>query len=149
MTTLTFAQDALTLYGFADDAEREAFTAVQTVSGIGPRIALAILAQLTPSQLAKAVSAGDTAVLQRVPGIGRKGAQRLVLELAGKLVGDTAGLAAGALNATENEVITALQGLGWSEAVAGQAVAAVVESGSAQDVASLLRAALRQLGGKA
>ena len=81
-TSLVVREDSLTLFGFADADEREVFEVVQTVSGVGPRLALAMLAVHTPDGLRRAVAAEDLAALQRVPGIGRKGAQRIVLELA-------------------------------------------------------------------
>jgi len=84
-TTLIVREDALTLYGFLDDADRALFELVQTVSGIGPKVALSIVAALSPSQLAVAVAQEDISAIEKVPGIGRKGAQRLILELKGKL----------------------------------------------------------------
>ncbi|KGM08304.1 ATP-dependent DNA helicase RuvA, partial [Cellulomonas bogoriensis 69B4 = DSM 16987] len=84
-TSLVVREDSLTLYGFADADEREVFEVVQTVSGVGPRLALAMLAVHPPDVLRSAVAGEDLAALQRVPGIGRKGAQRLVLELGEKL----------------------------------------------------------------
>ncbi len=84
-TTLVVREDALTLFGFADADERAVFEIVQTVSGIGPRLALAMLAVHTPDGLRAAVAGQDLAALTRVPGIGRKGAQRIVLELADRL----------------------------------------------------------------
>jgi holliday junction DNA helicase RuvA len=84
-TSLVVREDALTLYGFAADDERDVFELVQTASGVGPRLALAMLAVFTPDALRRAVAAEDVTALTRVPGIGRKGAQRIVLELAGRL----------------------------------------------------------------
>ena len=78
-------EDALTLYGFANDDERNTFELLQTASGIGPRLALAMLATFSPDGLRRAVAAADVTALTAVPGIGRKGAQRIVLELAGRL----------------------------------------------------------------
>ncbi len=82
-TSLVVREDALTLYGFASDDERDVFELVQTASGVGPRLALAMLASFSPDGLRQAIAAEDVAALTRVPGIGRKGAQRIVLELAG------------------------------------------------------------------
>jgi Holliday junction DNA helicase RuvA len=92
-TSLVVREDALTLYGFAGDDERNTFELLQTASGIGPRLALAMLAVFTPDALRRAVAAEDLTALTTVPGIGRKGAQRIVLELAGRLgrPGDGAG----------------------------------------------------------
>src|SRR5690606_28876434 len=84
-TALVVREDSLTLFGFADDDERDTFERLQTASGVGPRLALAMLAVHTPDALRRAVAAEDTAALTRVPGIGKKGAQRIVLELKGKL----------------------------------------------------------------
>lgn len=84
-TTLIVREDALTLYGFLDDADRALFELVQTVSGIGPKVALSIVSALSPSQLGVAVAQEDISAIEKVPGIGRKGAQRLILELKGKL----------------------------------------------------------------
>lgn len=84
-TTLIVREDALTLYGFLEDGDRALFELVQTVSGIGPKVALSIVSALSPSQLAVAVAQEDISVIEKVPGIGRKGAQRLILELKGKL----------------------------------------------------------------
>src|SRR5271165_1237836 len=84
-TSLLVREDALTLYGFATEDERATFELLQTASGVGPRLALAMLAVFTPDALRRAVAAEDLAALTTVPGIGRKGAQRIVLELAGRL----------------------------------------------------------------
>ena len=84
-TSLVVREDALTLFGFTTDDERDVFVLLQTASGVGPRLALAMLAVFTPDALRRAVLSEDVAALTRVPGIGRKGAQRIVLELAGRL----------------------------------------------------------------
>lgn len=84
-TSMVVREDSMTLYGFLDSSSRETFELVQTVSGIGPRVALSILAHLSPEQLADAVESESVAILSGVPGIGKKGAQRILLELKGKL----------------------------------------------------------------
>ena len=84
-TSLVVREDSLTLFGFLDDEVRTLFELVQTVSGIGPKVAMSIVAALTPSQLGVAVAQEDISAIEKVPGIGRKGAQRLILELKGKL----------------------------------------------------------------
>ena len=84
-TSMVVREDSMTLYGFIDAASRETFELVQTVSGIGPRVALSILAHLSPEQLADAVESESVNILSGVPGIGKKGAQRILLELKGKL----------------------------------------------------------------
>ena len=95
-TSLVVREDALTLYGFASDDERDVFELVQTCSGVGPRLALAMLASFSPDGLRQAIASEDVAALTRVPGIGRKGAQRIVLELAGRRLARRAGRGAGA-----------------------------------------------------
>jgi Holliday junction DNA helicase RuvA len=149
-TSLVVREDSLTLFGFADDDERDVFEQVQTVSGIGPRLALAMLAVHSPDALRSAVATEDLTALQRVPGIGRKGAQRLVLELADRLGGPVGSSVAPAPATADRrgEVVEALVGLGWAQKVAQQAVDAVApEPDPVTDVAGVLRAALRGLGG--
>jgi Holliday junction DNA helicase RuvA len=146
--SLVVREDSLTLFGFATDDEREVFEIVQTVSGIGPRLALAMLAVHSPDALRRAIADEDLTALCRVPGIGRRGAQRIVLDLGHRLgpppaAVDTAPVAAGSGHA---EVGQALVGLGWSVRQAEAAVAAVAEAEPQADVAGLLRAALRHLG---
>ena len=149
-TTLIVREESLTLYGFADDDERAVFNLVQTVSGVGPRLALAMLAIHAPDGLRRAVSSGDLVALTKVPGIGKKGAERIVLELRDK-IGLPTGVAASAQRpgATDRtaQVRDALVGLGWSSRQAEDAVEAVrTEDGDGSDVSALLRAALRELG---
>jgi Holliday junction DNA helicase RuvA len=151
-TSLVVREDALTLFGFADADERDVFEIVQTVSGIGPRLALAMLAVHTPDGLRAAVAGADLTALMKVPGIGRKGAQRIVLELTDRL-GAPSSAAASTPAATQagdagrDQVVEALVGLGWSAKQAADAVDAVSEDGEAPaDVPGTLRAALRHLG---
>jgi len=154
-TSLVVREDSLTLFGFTDADEREVFEVLQTVSGVGPRLALAMLAVHSPDGLRRAVADEDLAALKRVPGIGHKGAQRIVLEL-----GDRLGPPAVPLGTTRttapagdhrDQVVEALVGLGWQARTAQEAVAAVLEGGTEPvgpgEVAGLLRAALRSLGG--
>ena len=151
-TSLVVREDSLTLYGFADGDERDVFESVQTVSGVGPRLALSMLAVHSPDALRRAVAGEDLVALQRVPGIGRKGAQRIVLELADRL-GAPAGTPSAPAPATDrrDEVVEALVGLGWNVKAAQDAVGAVVPADAgvveAGDVAAVLRGALRVLGG--
>ena len=132
-TSLVVREDALTLYGFAGEDERNTFELLQTASGVGPRLALAMLAVFSPDALRRAVAAEDLAALITVPGIGRKGAQRIVLELAGRLgsPGD-GGMAAGRAAMTaarapgwQEQVRAGLVNLGWQARDAEQAIAAV------------------------
>ena len=150
-TTLVVREESLTLYGFADEDERAVFNLVQTVSGVGPRLALSMLAIHTPDGLRRAVSGGDLAALTKVPGIGKKGAERIVLELRDK-IGMPSGPVSSATArtaATEwaGQVRDALVGLGWSLRQAEDTVEAIrPEAGDGSDVSALLRAALRELG---
>jgi holliday junction DNA helicase RuvA len=150
-TRLVVREESLTLYGFADEDERAVFNLVQTVSGIGPRLALAMLAIHAPDGLRRAISGGDLVALTKVPGIGKKGAERIVLELR-----DTIGVPSGVASSSAPrpaaekanvQVRDALVGLGWSSRQADDAVEAVgLEAGVGSDVSALLRAALRELG---
>ncbi len=161
-TSLVVREDSLTLYGFASDDERNTFELLQTASGVGPRLAQAMLAVLTPDALRRAVAAEDLAVLTSVPGIGRKGAQRIVLELAGRLGppadADRGGLARGPAAAVapqwRDQVRAGLVSLGWQAREADQAISAVEPELTASvngepvevEVSVALRAALRVLG---
>jgi holliday junction DNA helicase RuvA len=140
-TTLVVREESLTLYGFADEDERAVFNLVQTVSGVGPRLALAMLAIHAPDGLRRAIGGGDLAALTMVPGIGKKGAERIVLELRDK-IGAPTGAAADGTNGQRRprvdeataQVHDALVGLGWSSRQAEAAVAAVAPgSGSGSD----------------
>ena len=150
-TTLVVREESLTLYGFADGDERAVFNLVQTVSGVGPRLALAMLAIHTPDGLRRAVSSGDLAALTKVPGIGKKGAERIVLELRDK-IGVPSGPASSAAprppaGEWAEQVRDALVGLGWSLRQAEDTVETIrPEVGEVADVSALLRAALRELG---
>lgn len=153
-TELVVREDSLTLFGFPRAEETEIFRIVQSVSGIGPRIALAVLAVLSPDDLRRAVAAGDTAAIARTPGIGPKVAQRMVLELKDRIGAPSAAPAdpeAAAADPSpapgpEADVVAALVGLGWPEKAAAGAVTAAAAEG-AGDPGTLLRASLRTLGG--
>ena len=150
-TSLVVREDSLTLYGFADDDEKQLFELLQTASGVGPRLAQAVLAVHHPDAVRRAISSGDVAALTRVPGIGKKGAERLVLELRDRIgpVLTTTGAPAGILaGGWQDQVRQGVLALGWSAAQADQAVAAVSESvdGEVPPVPVLLRQAIRLLG---
>jgi Holliday junction DNA helicase RuvA len=154
-TSLVVREDALTLFGFADDEERDVFELLQTVSGVGPRLALAMLAVHTPDLLRHAVAQEDYTALMRVPGIGRKGAQRIVLEIGDRLGPPRPSVESGAAlsgavaqPAPRSEVVEALVGLGWPVRSAEQAVAEAVDEAPADaSTSELLRSALRTLAG--
>ena len=153
-TTLVVREESLTLYGFAGQDAKALFEQVQTVSGVGPRLALAMLSVHSPDEVRRALAQGDLLALTKVPGIGKKSAERLVLELKDKILaagGEAAappsGRAGGADDAVAGQVRQALEGLGWSTRQADAALTAVAAGpDAATDVAALLRAALRELG---
>lgn len=148
-TSMVVREDSMTLYGFAAPGERDTFELVQTVSGVGPRVALAILSVLSPEELAAAVSRADIATLTKVPGIGKKGAERITLELRDKLSQvPGAGAAAGpavAAGPWQDQVAEALVGLGYSAKQSADAVATIADEHGGEDVSSALRAALQVL----
>ncbi len=164
-TSLVVREDSLTLYGFADDDERQLFELLQTANGVGPRLAQAVLAIHPPREVRRAVSTADVKALMQVPGIGRKGAERLILELRDRL-GTTStdtqldgpALPTGASPLTpvspwRDQLSSALVGLGWSSREADTAVTALtpvadeqLATGGRVDVALLLRQALQMLG---
>lgn len=150
-SSLVVREDSLTLFGFADDDERSTFELLQTASGVGPKLAQAMLAVLPPESLRQAVASEDVKTLTKVPGIGQKGAQRIILELRDRL-GAPTGIRGQAMPAApaawRDQVHQGLVGLGWSAREAEKAVDQVagdVASGSTPDVGALLRAALRML----
>lgn len=150
-TELVVREDSLTLYGFDSVEARQLFLIVQTVSGVGPRLALAILATLEPNELVRALGTGDVKALTRVPGVGKRTAERMVLELkdkVGPLAGDSGDPgSAGAANApAAAEVAEALEGLGFSAAEAEKTAAAVLTSDPGLTPADALRLALKSLG---
>jgi Holliday junction DNA helicase RuvA len=163
-TSLIVREDSLTLYGFADDDERQLFELLQTANGVGPRLAQAVLAIHPPREVRRAVSTADVKALMQVPGIGKKGAERLILELRdrlGSITSDTtldgpavAGLpSVTAVAPWRDQLTSALVGLGWSTKEAEAAVLQlapvadeqIVATGSVE-VAVLLRQALQLLG---
>lgn len=151
-TSMVVREESLTLFGFLDEDERSTFELVQTASGVGPKLAQAMLAVLTPDDLRAAVAAEDVKTLTRVPGIGQKGAQRIILELKDRLGAPmsaarrSAGTLPTAVPDWRGQVQQGLVGLGWSVKEADKAVEAVADqAGDSPDVGSLLRAALRTL----
>lgn len=148
-TSLVVREDSLTLFGFADADEKATFEVLQGVSGVGPRLALGILAVHTPDALRRAVASQDETALQRVSGIGKKGAQRLILELGTKLGPEVgAGPAAPQAPAAGADVVDALVGLGWPERDSFAAYESAVAAQPEGTVATLLRASLQILGAR-
>ena len=160
LTTMVVKEDAMTLYGFSDDDAREMFHRLTTVTGLGPKLALAALSVFEPAELAGHITAGDSKTIQSIPGVGKKMADRLVLELKDKLAGvygtqpgasaakSAPSQSQGASLATE-QVVEALVGLGFPEKGARTAVDAVIdESAEPMESSALLRNALNRLGKK-
>ena len=149
-TSMVVREDSLTIFGFVDDDEKQIFEIAQTASGVGPKVAQAIVAVMSPDDVRRAITTEDVKALTRVPGIGQKGAQRIILELKDR-VGPPVGVhhpAAAAAPAApwRDQVQQGLIGLGWSATESEKAVDAVApEAGDAPDVGALLRAALRTL----
>ena len=125
LTHFILREDAQLLYGFATAAERQTFRALIRISGVGPRIALAVLSGMSTQDLADAVEQGNATLLTRVPGIGKKTADRLVLELKGKLAGNAFAPAGGAASAAQADILSALMALGYSEREAQASVRAL------------------------
>jgi len=152
-TSMVVREDSLTLFGFTDDDEKQTFELVQTASGVGPKVAQAMLAVLSPDDLRRAIASDDVKTLTRVPGIGQKGAQRIILELKDR-IGAPGGVVrtpvASPVDAWRDQVQQGLVGLGWSAKDADLAVESVshmvsTSSTTEPDVGALLRAALRSL----
>ena len=125
LTHFIVREDAQLLYSFATAAERQTFRALIRISGVGPRIALAVLSGMSTQDLADAVEQGNAMLLTRVPGIGKKTADRLVLELKGKLAGNAFAPAGGAASAAQADILSALMALGYSEREAQASVRAL------------------------
>lgn len=151
-TSLVVREDSLTLYGFATDDERGLFELLQTASGVGPRLAQAVLAVHQPNTVRRAVATGDVVTLTQVPGIGKKGAERLILELKDRIgtiaAGEAPLVAAHLEPAWRAQVRQGLVSLGWSAKEAEDAAAAVGADmvDTAPDIGALLKQAIRLLG---
>ncbi|GGR80021.1 Holliday junction ATP-dependent DNA helicase RuvA [Streptomyces humidus] len=150
-TSLVVREDSLTLYGFVDDDERQVFELLQTASGVGPRLAQAMLAVHAPDALRRAVATGDEKALIAVPGIGKRGAQKLLLELKDRL-GEPVGapvVGAPVTSGWRDQLHAALIGLGYATREADEAVVAVTPQAEAAEgtpqVGPLLKAALQTL----
>lgn len=149
-TSLIVREDALSLYGFAEAEQLELFTLLLTVTGVGPRSALGVIAQLSVEQIARAVADEDDAAFRRVSGIGPKTAKLIVMQLAGKVAPPVRATASSdAPKAVIEQLTAALVGLGWSDRVAAEAAAQTAAEASEAErgsVAGLLRRALAALG---
>ncbi len=142
--TLIVREESMTLYGFLDNDERALFELLMTVSGVGPKLAQTILAAIEPAALSDAIAAGNEAALVRIPGVGKKSAQRLILELGDKLVRLSKPTAA--VSTWQEDVVSALVSLGWSQKESQAAVDGIDESTiDPRDPGSALRQALTSL----
>lgn len=155
LTTMVVKEDSHTLYGFLDDSTREMFALVQTVSGLGPRLALAAQSVYTTEELATAIGAGDAKTLQKIPGVGKRMAERMVVDLKDKVAAyagtapapDATGASGGVVNAlVADQVVEALVGLGFTEKVAGPVATQVLTESPDMQTSQALRAALSILG---
>ncbi len=148
-TSMVVREDSLTIFGFVDEDEKQIFELCQTASGVGPKVAQAITAVLSPDDLRLAIASDDVKTLTKVPGIGQKGAQRIILELKDRIGAPHAsrGAATAAAASTwRDQVQQGLIGLGWPQREAERAIDAVAdEAGPTPDVPALLRAALQTL----
>lgn len=151
-TSLVVREDSLTLFGFQDADSRELFELLQNVSGVGPRLAFGILATLPPEQLRLAISQEDVTALKKVPGVGAKGAARLILELKDRVghVTSATALNSASAGSWQLQVHSALVGLGWSSREADSSIAQLSQDPIAitGSVSEILRLALQTLGRK-
>ncbi|MVU77757.1 Holliday junction branch migration protein RuvA [Nocardia sp. ET3-3] len=150
-TTMIVREDSMTLFGFADTEARELFVLLQTVSGVGPKLAMAVLAVLEPEALRKALAESNVAALTRVPGVGKRGAERMVVELRDKVnlvpvQSGPAGTPAPMATPVREQVVDALIGLGFPARQAEGAVDAVLADDPALGTSQALRTALGLLG---
>ena len=137
-TSLVVREDSLTLFGFSDEPSRVLFELVQTVSGIGPKVALSILGALTPSELAHAVNTENISAIEKVPGIGKKGAHRLILELKSKISDFGQGTYTRTHQPVWREQLTsALVSLGFSAKDSDDAINSVLSDISQEDIAQM------------
>ncbi|NMD96449.1 Holliday junction branch migration protein RuvA [Rhodococcus sp. BL-253-APC-6A1W] len=150
MTAMIVREDSMTLFGFADPDARDLFGLLLTVSGVGPRLAMATLAVLEPDALRAALSDGNTAALTRVPGIGKRGAERMIVELRDKVAAfggnGAAPLSAVPASPVREQVVEALVGLGFPLKQAEQSTDTVLADAPDADTSTALRAALSLLG---
>ena len=150
-TSMVVREDSLSLFGFADEDEKQTFELLQTASGVGPKLAQAMLAVHDPDVLRAAISSEDVKALTAIPGIGQKGAQRIILELKdriGPVLTTASAVPVPAPAQWRIQVTEGLVGLGWSAKDAERACAAVADQAEqtpTPDVAALLRAALQSL----
>lgn len=148
-TNLVVREDSMTLYGFIEKSDRKVFNILLGVSGVGPKLALACLNVHNAASLSEAVTTGDLKALEKIPGVGKKSAQRMLLEIGDKLGTVNISAANSIVNVPNSlsvQVVEALTQLGWNSSIAENAVAQVLSENEYNDVASLLKASLQFLG---
>lgn len=153
LTTMIVREDSMTLYGFSDSESRELFSLLLSVSGVGPRIAMATLAVLDPQALRTALADSNVAALTRVPGIGKRGAERMIVELRDKVdaivaAGNTTIVQSrsGTVNSVRDQIVEALTGLGFPAKQAEDATDSVLVESPDASTSTALRSALAYLG---
>lgn len=153
LTTMIVREDSMTLYGFSDSESRELFSLLLSVSGVGPRIAMATLAVLDPQSLRTALADSNVAALTRVPGIGKRGAERMIVELRDKVdaivaAGNTTIVQSGpgTVNSVRDQIVEALTGLGFPAKQAEDATDSVLVESPDASTSAALRSALAYLG---
>ncbi|MFH5210018.1 Holliday junction branch migration protein RuvA [Antrihabitans sp. NCIMB 15449] len=152
VTAMIVREDSMTLFGFSDTESRDLFGLLQTVSGVGPRLAMAVLAVLEPEALRKALAEGNHTALMRVPGIGKRGAERLVVELRDKVeavpvhAGPAGSQPVAGSGPVRDQIVEALTGLGFPAKQAEQATDSVLAAEPAATTSVALRSALGLLG---
>lgn len=154
-TSLSISQDSMALYGFLSQASKRMFLQLQKVSGIGPRVALSLLSTLGANRVAQAVSQGDATALSKAPGLGKKGAQKIILELKGSIdldaINDAGTQTPSSFDTGVAQVVEGLISLGWRPQDAQRAVQSVCDDNDigaplpAEDVPKVLRLALASL----
>lgn len=146
-THLIAREDARTLYGFETAAERDMFRALIKVAGVGPRLAIALLSTVSPAEFSAAVAGGNVAAITRVPGIGKRTAERLVVEMRDKVDALAAAVSNGGVRSVDREAVEALVALGYRDGEAASAVAAVLDAADGEEpsVEQLVTAALQGL----
>ncbi|WP_257182999.1 Holliday junction branch migration protein RuvA [Corynebacterium cystitidis] len=156
LTFLSVREDAMTLYGFMEDDDRTMFHTLQTVSGLGPKLALASLSVYNAAEIVQHITGEDTKGLQAIPGVGKRMAERMIVELKDKLQGLFSGaespgsgaVPAGSSSAVVDQVVEALVGLGFTDKQARPVVEQVAEAEKNTDTTTVLRTSLSQLGKK-
>lgn len=156
LTTMVVREESQTLYGFTDDASRRMFVLLQSVSGLGPKLALAAQSVFTTEDIARNIAGGDAKALQKIPGVGKRMAERMIVDLKDKVVGFNDGIPAAAQpqlsiavdQAVQEQVLEALVGLGFSEKIALPVLSRVLRDSPELSKSQALRAALSELGTK-